>query len=474
MAMRTAYPLLVAACLVTASDLPAQPAAGHAPPSARGNPDVQFAGQSIDAMIAAFMKEHGVPGLAVAIVQAPYVTRATGFGVADTERRTLVAANTLFDIAQMKNAFTAVAVLQLVEAGKVGLDDPVRRHLPTAEGTSTVRQSLRNPADYPTLERLVAKASGQSYQAFVKKRQFEPLGLRRTVFAGDLPAVPREDVRSGGTHRRFLREPALIDPTEPATGYRRTSPVTPPDGAIYSSASEISVWDIGLAGDILVKDAALRKVLYSPATLENGTRVPTSGPWYFPGHEGLMIATGSGRGFSSLLSRFTRSDELVCVTLLANQEGLDLTQLARKIAGAHNPRLGPPLQAAGLRVQQSPYSVNETMNRLERILRARGVAIMARVDHGKAAASANLTLSPTEELLFGDPANGTPFMQANRALTVDLPLRAAAWEADGAVWVAATDPLEIARRGGLAGHDELALKMRRALDGALLRAVTWP
>ena len=204
-----------------------------------------------------------------------------------------------------------------------------------------------------------------------------------------------------------------------------------------------------------MKDAALRKILYSPATLENGTRIPTSGPWFFPGHEGLMISTGSGEGFSSLLSRFTKSDELVCLTLLANKEGLDLTQLARKIAGAHNPRIGPPIRAAGMRVQQSPYSVNDTMTRLESILRARGVGIIVRVDHSQAAASANLQLPPTEELIFGDPANGTLLMQANRAVVVDLPLRASAWEADGAVWLAATDPVEVARRARITGHDEL-------------------
>src|SRR5207244_9618338 len=165
--------------------------------------------------------------------------------------------------------------------------------------------------------------------------------------------------------RRFLQMSSLIDPTEPATGYRAAAAVKPAASAIYSSASDISFWDIGLAGEILVKDPALRKILYSP----------TTGPWTFPGHEGLMIITGSGDGFSSLLSRFTKSDELVCVTLLANKEGLDLTQLARKIAGAHNPKLGPPLAAAGMRVQQSPYSVEQTIGRLERILHARGTDV---------------------------------------------------------------------------------------------------
>jgi CubicO group peptidase (beta-lactamase class C family) len=445
MTIRAAIPFVLA-LLVTASELCGQVTGGEVTPPARGNPDIQLAGESIDAMIAAFVKEHGVAGLAVAIVQAPYITRATGFGVSDTDRRTLVAANTIFDIAQMKNAFTAVAVMQLVEAGALDLDAPITSYLPEAGTASTVRQSLRAPAEYGLLEGLVAQASGQSYHQFVRARQLEPLGLRHTFFAEELPAVPRENLQPGEQHRRFLHEPALIDPTEPATGYRGAGPVAVGSAAIYASAADISIWDIALAGDILVKDAALRRILYSPATLENGTRVPTSGPWFFPGHEGLMVVTGSGAGFSSLLSRFTRSDELVCVTLLANQEGLDLTQLARKIAGAYDPRLGPPAQALRKRVQESPYGVGETMSRFQRVLSERGITIVT-----TGAASLDLVLPPA-----------------------GVRIHATAWEERGEVWLAATDPVGIPRRGRGAGEDEAALRMRDEIDAALLQAVSFP
>src|SRR5213083_1292993 len=61
-----------------------------------------------------------------------------------------------------------------------------------------------------------------------------------------------------------------------------------------------------------------------------------------PGRPGLMYIVGHANGQSAFLSRFTAASELVCVTLLANKEGLDLTQLARRIAGAYDNRLGPP------------------------------------------------------------------------------------------------------------------------------------
>lgn len=283
--------------------------------ASRGNPDMSFDGQTVDSMIAAFMKENDVAGMAVAIVQAPYITRVTGYGVADRDRRTLVADNTVFDVGQMRNAYTAVAVMQLVELGKLKLDD--------------VRERLR--AADPSLEQLVEKTSGVSYEEFVRRNQFERVGLKHTFFGSDLGRVPREVFAAGERHKRFLSDPQLIDPTEPATGRGAIAPKS-----IYSSARDISLWDIALAGEILIKDPALRKVLYVPG---DATQV---GAWNFPGHPGLMITTGSGNGFSSLLSRFTDPSELVCVTLLANKEGLDLHDLAARIAAAHNAKLAPP------------------------------------------------------------------------------------------------------------------------------------
>jgi D-alanyl-D-alanine carboxypeptidase len=382
----------------------------------RGNPRIELDGYGVDAMIADFMERHGVSGMSVAIVQAPYITRNAGFGIADRERRTLVSTNTMFGIGAMKNAFTAVAVMQLVEAGKLQLDDRV-------EGR-TIAEHIRRPGDGALLESIIAKASGRTYAEFVRQGQFEPLGLRHTFFASELDAVTRESLGAGEKHRRFLREPKLIDPTEPATGYRGTSALTPRDNVIYASAGDISIWDIGLAGDILIKDPALRKILYAPLKISEALTEPTTGPWNFPGHPGLMIATGSSDGFSSLLSRFTSPAELLCVTLLANKEGLDLTQLARNIAGAHNAKTGPPARARSMRVQQSPFSVAETMERLQRALTDRGVKFGVQDD---------------ASLLIGT-------------------FRANAWEENGAVWVAADDPSEST--------------LRDTIDAALLRAVT--
>jgi uncharacterized protein (DUF302 family) len=82
----------------------------------------------------------------------------------------------------------------------------------------------------------------------------------------------------------------------------------------------------------------------------------------------------------------------------------------------------------GLITVPSNYSVKQTLDRLETALKAAGITIFARVDHAGGAASVGLALRPTELLIFGNPKGGTPLMQANQMIGLDLPLRVLAWE----------------------------------------------
>jgi D-alanyl-D-alanine carboxypeptidase len=409
----------VAAALVAAAAAMASPA-----PAQRGNPTVRQGGQSIDEMVAELMRDEGVPGIALAIVQAPYVTRAVGYGVSDPATGRLVSPNTLFRVDGLARAYLGVAVVQLVEAGKLRLDEPVEARLDDAPADVTVAELLgRRPAavDARLLRRLVEKVSGQDYEAFVREQQIDRLGLTHTFFASELASVAQERLAPGDRHGAFLRERPLVDPTEVAIG--SDGEVAAETGTLYASAVDVSLWDIALAGELLIRDPELRKVLYLPRRDASGRPAATTGVWDFPGHPGLMVVAGSGGGSSALLSRFTDPQELVCVTLLANRADVDLTQLARRIAGAFDPRLGPPERAAGKRVQQSPYPLEETRRRVAEA--------------------------------FGGPA----------------PPPVEVWEEQGGeVWVAVADPV-------VAGHgsgDERAaqLRQRSGIDAALLRAVS--
>jgi uncharacterized protein (DUF302 family) len=89
----------------------------------------------------------------------------------------------------------------------------------------------------------------------------------------------------------------------------------------------------------------------------------------------------------------------------------------------------------------SPYPVPEAFKRLEAIVVARGLSILARIDHGGDAAKVGLKMRPTQLLIFGNPKAGTPLMIASPTLAIDLPLKALVWEdGEGKVWVTYNSP----------------------------------
>lgn len=122
----------------------------------------------------------------------------------------------------------------------------------------------------------------------------------------------------------------------------------------------------------------------------------------------------------------------------------------------------------------SATSFDSTLARLERAATARGLTIAARVDHAAAARRAGVTLPPTTLVLAGNPAAGTPLMQSDRTIAVELPLRFLVWQGeDGRVQVS-YDPIKsIAARHTVRGHDELLTRMTGAIE-AIVQAATAP
>jgi uncharacterized protein (DUF302 family) len=92
--------------------------------------------------------------------------------------------------------------------------------------------------------------------------------------------------------------------------------------------------------------------------------------------------------------------------------------------------------ANGIVTLPSLYSVHETLDRLEVILREKGIKVFTRIDQAAEAAAVGLTMPPTQLLIFGNPKGGTPIMVAAPLAALDLPLKALAWQdVEGAVWV---------------------------------------
>src|SRR5262245_22186159 len=102
--------------------------ATEARPAARAPADVF--GRSVDKLAADYMKARGVPGMAVAVIADGRVVKLGTYGLANVELNAPVSDRTLFTMASTSKEFTAVAIMKLVEEGRVRLDQPVREILP--------------------------------------------------------------------------------------------------------------------------------------------------------------------------------------------------------------------------------------------------------------------------------------------------------------------------------------------------------
>ena len=126
--------------------------------------------------------------------------------------------------------------------------------------------------------------------------------------------------------------------------------------------------------------------------------------------------------------------------------------------------LAPLADASSIVITRSTHDVNETINRLEAALRAKGVTIFARIDHAANAQRAHVTLRPARLLIFGNPKLGSPLLQSNPMVGLDLPMKALAWEdADGKVWLAYTAAATIAKRYRIEDRAGVVDKMAGAL-----------
>lgn len=500
------------------------------PQEGRGDVRVAYQGKAIDQMIYEFMEEEGIPGMTLAIVQAPYIPRVVGYGVTDIELGNLGAVKTLWPIGPISQGYTAVAVMQLYEKGQLELNDPIGKYLediPENWKNITVLQLMQHSsgiADYRNQEgfdvsanyepeqlvalaealplafepgtdvkesatnfllltSIIEKTAEMPYHEFVKKYQIDYLGLQQTCFGEDLAKVKQENVAAtGNVHQTFKKDKDYINPSETTTGYVEkdgrlvVAPSISPTSLkgfsdLWSSAEDVSHWDIALAGSVLIDKPENRDVIYKPTKLANGKVVPAMAGWQFYHHKGLMDIKGNVSGHSAFLSRFTDASELVCVTLLANKEGVDLTNLARRVAAAFDSdKMGTGANDNVLYTYESQFGVDETMARLEKELKAMGIPIFAKFDHGKNAEEVGLQLLPTQVIVFGSPKVGTKLMQENPSISIELPLKIAVWEdKNGSVWLAFPQMQMIGAEYNLEGEPIIG-KMQELLESLVIGA----
>jgi uncharacterized protein (DUF302 family) len=101
----------------------------------------------------------------------------------------------------------------------------------------------------------------------------------------------------------------------------------------------------------------------------------------------------------------------------------------------------------GIVDQPSRHSVDETVEKIEALLRAKGIKLFALIDHSGEAAKVGLKMPATKLMIFGKPEAGTPLMLAAPRIAIDLPLKILVWEdAEGRVWVSANSAAYLRER----------------------------
>jgi CubicO group peptidase (beta-lactamase class C family) len=232
-----------------------------------------------------------LPGAAVVVLKDGAVVHSRAYGLASIELGVPNTTRTKFRLASVSKSFTALAVLQLVEQGRLRLDDPLAKYVPDFAGADriTIRHLLTHTAGLPdfmsfdearklppdslpgerlnysnigyvTLGRVIEKVTGKSYESHLREAILAPLGMNDT-------GVDRRSPLEKGRAAGYVIGPdgGLVN-----SEYTDTSP-DPAAGGLYSTAEDMTRWIQALVAGRIVAPATFEKAT-TPVTLSGGRR----------------------------------------------------------------------------------------------------------------------------------------------------------------------------------------------------------
>lgn len=324
-----------------------------------------------DRLAAEYLSKKGAVGLSVAVALDGDVIVGKGYGLAEVEHSVKADADTLFRVGSITKQFTAVAVMRLVEQGRLSLDDPVTKHLPgyNAQGREiTIRHLLTHTSGiknytelkqimvdapereierqtlldmvqkeplafdpgtktaytntgYYLLGMIIEKVSGKAYCAYLRDELFVPLSLTRTRCDSNIEVI--EDRAQGYA----VVDEELVNDRVLATGTSFAA------GVLLASARDLVVWADALSAGKVVSPASY-KLMSTPVQLAGGS----VGEYGF----GFIIDSLDGRrrlqhggsifGFNAMLARFP--DDKVTVAVISNSQTVSAARLAESLSRA--------------------------------------------------------------------------------------------------------------------------------------------
>ena len=330
-----------------------------------------LAQSSLDSAVADYVKaemeRQHISGLALLVTRDGKVVRSEGFGVANVELQVPVKPETIFQSGSVGKQFTATAVMMLVEAGKIGLNDPLTKYFPDAPPSwknVTVRELLSHTGgfgDYPknfnfrkdwtepqllklvesiplayppgtkweysnlgylTLGILIHRVSGEFYGDFLQKRIFQPLGMQTTRIISEADIVPN---RAAG-YRLVKGELKNQEWVAPAMN-------TTADGSLYFSIVDLSKWDAALYEGKLLKRSSF-DLMWTPVKLKNGqpNKAGYGFGWFIEQRNGhrCIHHDGSWQGFETAIDRYV--DDHLSVVALTNLAGAKPGEITKHVA----------------------------------------------------------------------------------------------------------------------------------------------
>lgn len=347
----------------------------------------------VETLIRREMQERRIPGLQLAVVQRGKIVRLQSFGIGNVQYSTPVTDQSVFSINSCTKAFTGVAVMQLVEEGKVDLAAPVSKYLdglPATWQPVTIRQLLTHvsglpdilrviesspmnrlmdeetawtktkamPMDFPTgtqflynqtnytlLGKIIEKFRGKPFAEVFQERQFQIASMPNTGFGDSRDVIPNKTQSYGFVTRQDGQTfPAgkLNNSYEIFPAYRRTA------SGINSTANDLAHWLIALQQGKLFQSKATLGALWTPGKYNDGTPTQWAMGWVTkprPQH-GAMITTGGGRS-----AVFVYPDDDLAIVVLTNLAGSSPEEFIDELAGYYNPEIPKSDPITTLRMQ---------------------------------------------------------------------------------------------------------------------------
>ena len=153
---------------------------------------------------------------------------------------------------------------------------------------------------------------------------------------------------------------------------------------------------------------------------------------------------------------------LIFAISYTQKELIDTPVFAQDVASNNN----------GLITTFSPYDVTQTSDRLESIIKEKGLTLFARIDHRANAANVELKLNPTKVLIFGNPKVGTPLMQCSATTAIDLPQKILVYQdVNNQTKIVYNDPQYLQQRHNISGCDSILEKVSEVLKNIVAEAV---